>query len=84
MLKLLSRVVSASPDDVRVAIHDAHQAFKLGVWSKTPAIQRAAVLSILAQHLEENILRLARIESMQTGRTIREMTAQLGRLPEWL
>ncbi|CAL1701213.1 unnamed protein product [Somion occarium] len=80
----LSTVVSASPDDVRVAIHDAHQAFKLGVWSKTPAIQRAAVLSILAQHLEENILRLARIESMQTGRTIREMTAQLGRLPEWL
>ncbi|KAK7696664.1 hypothetical protein QCA50_001322 [Cerrena zonata] len=80
----LATVVSASPDDVRVTIHDAHQAFKEGDWRKAPAIQRAAMLSILAQHLEEAVPRLAKIESLQTGRTIREMTAQLGRLPEWL
>ena len=78
------RVVSASPDDVRVTIHDAHQTFREGDWRRAPAVQRAAMLSILAQHLEEAVPRLAKIESLQTGHTIREMTAQLGRLPEWL
>lgn len=28
--------------------------------------------------------KLVRIETLQTGRAIREMTAQVGRLPEWL
>jgi hypothetical protein len=28
--------------------------------------------------------RLAGLETLQTGRTIREINAQLGRLPEWL
>jgi acyl-CoA reductase-like NAD-dependent aldehyde dehydrogenase len=34
--------------------------------------------------LEGRIPELARIESLQTGRALREMNAQLGRLPEWL
>ncbi|KAI0082397.1 aldehyde dehydrogenase [Panus rudis PR-1116 ss-1] len=80
----LCTVVSATSDDVRLAVHDAHQAFNAGTWSKAPVLQRSAILSVLAQALEENIPRLARLESLQTGRTIREMTAQLGRLPEWL
>ena len=29
-------------------------------------------------------MEFARVESQQTGRTLREMQAQLGRLPEWL
>lgn len=27
---------------------------------------------------------MAQVETLQTGRTIREMNAQLGRLPEWI
>lgn len=34
--------------------------------------------------LEEKIPEFAKVESMQTGRCIKEMNAQLGRLPEWL
>jgi hypothetical protein len=34
--------------------------------------------------LEERIPDFAKVESMQTGRCIKEMNAQLGRLPEWL
>jgi hypothetical protein len=34
--------------------------------------------------LEKRIPEMAQIETLQTGRTIREMKAQLGRLPEWL
>ena len=67
-----------------MAVHDAQEAFKSGVWSRAPAIQRSAVLSNLARDLQQRIPEFAKIESIQTGRTIREMTAQLGRLPEWL
>ena len=42
------------------------------------------ILSKLARSLESKISEFAQIESQQTGRTIREMRAQLGRLPEWL
>lgn len=79
-----SRVASASPTDVVHAIEDANEAFKSGTWSKSSAIFRSTVLSRLARALESRIPDLARVESLQTGRTLREMNAQLGRLPEWL
>lgn len=78
------RVTSASLVDVQHAVNDAHEAFKSGVWSKASAVSRSTVLSRLARILETRITDLARIESLQTGRALREMTAQLGRLPEWL
>ena len=78
------RVASANSQDVNTAISNAQEAFKSGVWSKIPAIQRSVVLSKIARQLEQNIENLANLESMQTGRAVREMKAQLGRLPEWL
>jgi acyl-CoA reductase-like NAD-dependent aldehyde dehydrogenase len=38
----------------------------------------------MARLLEARIPEFAKLESLQTGRTIREMSIQLGRLPEWL
>ncbi|KAI0774445.1 aldehyde dehydrogenase [Fomes fomentarius] len=80
----LCTIISSSQEDVQTAVHNANAVFEDGIWSRAPAIQRAAVLSDLARHLEARIPDLAKIESLQTGRAIREMTAQLGRLPEWL
>ncbi|KAF5322811.1 hypothetical protein D9619_000478 [Psilocybe cf. subviscida] len=77
-------VASASSEDVTHAIRRAQDAFDSGVWSKAPALTRSKVLSKLARLLEEKIPEMAKVETMQTGRTIREMNAQLGRLPEWL
>ncbi|KJA29902.1 hypothetical protein HYPSUDRAFT_60748 [Hypholoma sublateritium FD-334 SS-4] len=77
-------VASASEGDVNAAIQNAQQVFESGVWSRSPTLTRSKVLSKLARILEENIPRLAVVETLQTGRTIREMNAQLGRLPEWL
>ncbi|PCH41451.1 aldehyde dehydrogenase [Wolfiporia cocos MD-104 SS10] len=77
-------VVMANQNDVQTAIYHAREVLKTGVWSKAPAIQRAAVLSNLARSLQDRIKHFAQLESLQTGRVIREMTAQLGRLPEWL
>lgn len=81
---LVFSVTSASLLDVRQAIEGAHETFKSGIWSKSPAISRSTVLSRLARNLERKIPELAKIESLQTGRALREMNAQLGRLPEWL
>ncbi|KAF9478167.1 aldehyde dehydrogenase [Pholiota conissans] len=80
----LCTVSSSSEDDVNTAIQNAHEVFESGIWSRAPALIRAKVLSKLARILEEHLPRLAAVETLQTGRTIREMNAQLGRLPEWL
>lgn len=82
--QILSTVTSASVDQASEAIKLANDAFHTGVWSRTPPLQRSLVLSRLARSLEQHIPAFAEIESLQTGRTIREMRAQLGRLPEWL
>ncbi|PSS35431.1 hypothetical protein PHLCEN_2v1586 [Hermanssonia centrifuga] len=75
---------TASSYDVRTTITTAQDTFQSGVWSKAPALQRSAVLSTLARIVQENVDAFAELESKQTGRTIREMKAQLSRLPEWL
>ncbi|KAI0772099.1 aldehyde dehydrogenase [Trametes elegans] len=80
----LSTIVSASQDDVQSAVYTAHEVFRSGVWSRAPAAERAAVLSNLARDLEVRVPEFAKVETLQTGRAIREMKAQLGRLPEWL
>ncbi|KAF8076618.1 aldehyde dehydrogenase family-domain-containing protein [Lyophyllum atratum] len=80
----LCKVGSTSQASVNDAIENAQSAFQSGVWSRSPAIHRSTVLSKLARLLEEHVPELAKIETLQTGRTIREMNAQLGRLPEWL
>ncbi|GLB34022.1 putative aldehyde dehydrogenase family protein [Lyophyllum shimeji] len=80
----LCKVFSASTEFVDDAMDYAQHAFQSGVWSKAPAIHRSNVLSKLARILDEHVPELAKIETLQTGRPIREMNAQLGRLPEWL
>lgn len=81
---ILPSVAAASEDDVYRTVRDAHDVFQMGSWSKMPIIERSGTLNILARDLEEEIPNLARMESEQTGRTIREMMTQLSRIPEWL
>ncbi|KAG9032219.1 hypothetical protein FRB95_001698 [Tulasnella sp. JGI-2019a] len=77
-------VTSPSESEVDNVIVRAHHVFQSGVWSKASTIHRSNTLSKLARLLRDQIPGLAEIESIQTGRPIREMKAQLGRLPEWL
>ncbi|KAJ7930034.1 aldehyde dehydrogenase [Mycena leptocephala] len=74
----------ASESDVKQTVAGAQSIFQAGTWSRAPAIERSKVLSRLARALEERIPELAEIETLQTGRSIREMKAQLTRLPEWI
>ncbi|KAF8195613.1 aldehyde dehydrogenase [Mycena galopus ATCC 62051] len=74
----------ASESDVKQTVAGAQSIFQAGTWSRAPAIERSKVLSRLARALEERIPEFAEIETLQTGRAIREMKAQLTRLPEWI
>lgn len=80
----LCKVAAASAEDVNETIKYAQLAHETGIWSKMPAVTRSKVLSKLARILESRIQEIAEIETRQTGRALREMKAQLGRLPDWL
>ncbi|KAL1686929.1 Aldehyde/histidinol dehydrogenase [Schizophyllum commune] len=84
LIHALLRVAAASTEDVNETIKNAQIAHETGVWSKMPAATRSKVLSKLARILESRIQEIAEIETRQTGRALREMKAQLGRLPDWL
>ncbi|KAJ7228384.1 aldehyde dehydrogenase [Mycena pura] len=79
------RVVEvASESEVEQTVAGAQCVFEAGTWSRAPAMERSKVLSRLARALETRIPELAELETLQTGRAIREMKAQLSRLPEWI
>ena len=73
----MHRIVCANREDVENAVFSAHEVFRAGVWSKAPAGHRAAVLSNLARDLEARVPDLAKMETLQTGRAIREMKTQV-------
>lgn len=81
---LVTTVAAAKAADVDVAVAAAAAAFADGRWSGLQPRQRARVLLKTAQLLTDEIGWLAEAESQQTGRCVREMRAQLARLPEWL
>ncbi|KAF8551470.1 aldehyde dehydrogenase [Imleria badia] len=80
----LYSVDTATAEDVDASVARAHAAYKSGVWSRASLLTRSTVLSRLARLLEQHTPAIANIETLQTGRALREMTAQIGRLPDWL
>ena len=80
---VLTRVAGASAADVERAVAVASEAFADGRWSGMQPSARARVLNRTAELLRERIPEMARVESLTTGRPLREYLAQLGRVPEW-
>lgn len=80
--EIIATVVEAEADDVALACSAAAEAFP--GWAATDGAERARLLRRLAQLIAERIGDLAMLESTVTGRPIREMRAQMGRIPEWL
>ena len=79
----LCHVDSADKNVVDIAVQTAHNVFEEGTWSRSDVRYRAKILSAIAENLRKDIPRLAELEVYQTGRAVREMKAQLARLPEW-
>lgn len=80
---LVARVAEGGAGDVDLAVDAARRAYDDGRWSRRPVRERFAVLTRLAQLLEDALPSLSMLESTCTGRPLREMRAQLGRLPEF-
>jgi (Z)-2-((N-methylformamido)methylene)-5-hydroxybutyrolactone dehydrogenase len=73
----------AGEDDVDDAVRAAREAFDFGPWGRMTGTERARLMRRLAELIAENAESLARIESTDNGKLLREMSAQLRGLPEW-
>jgi acyl-CoA reductase-like NAD-dependent aldehyde dehydrogenase len=69
-------VASSTPEQVDGAVTAARTAFE-GGWRDTPGIRRAEMLQRLADAVETDGERLARLESTDNGKVIRETRGQI-------
>lgn len=80
--QVIDSVAEATAEDVAAACAAAAEAFP--GWAATDTAERARLLRRLAEIIAARIHGLATLESGVTGRPIREMRAQMSRIPEWL
>ncbi|WP_029421769.1 aldehyde dehydrogenase [Alicyclobacillus macrosporangiidus] len=77
-----AEVANSSQADVEYAVETAQQAFRSTPWRYDTGL-RVRALRHLAALMRRHLPTLEEMESTVTGRPIREMKAQLSRLPEW-
>lgn len=71
--KPFTKAARGNKEDVEKALDAAHKAF--ATWSKTSAAYRANVLLAIADIMEKNLELLARVETVDNGKAIRETRA---------
>lgn len=74
-------VAEGNQRDIEAAIDAAEKAAP--IWAATPGAIRGDIMHRAAELLAKKLPELVTIEVDQIGRARREMSAQLGRLPEW-
>ena len=73
--KVLAEVALCDASDLERAVVAAREAFESGVWSKAAPAHRKAVLSRLAQLIEEHAEELSLLEALDAGKPIGECLA---------
>ncbi|MFR0692738.1 aldehyde dehydrogenase [Enterobacterales bacterium AE_CKDN230030158-1A_HGKHYDSX7] len=68
----LADIAACAAEDVDLAVAAARAAFEQGVWSKRSPAERKAVLLGFARLLEEHAHELAVMESLDSGKPVRE------------
>jgi aldehyde dehydrogenase (NAD+) len=71
-----ARLADAGPEDVDLAVAASRTAFD-GEWGERTGFQRAATMRSIAEAIEANAERLARLEVRDSGKLLREMLGQL-------
>jgi (Z)-2-((N-methylformamido)methylene)-5-hydroxybutyrolactone dehydrogenase len=74
---------AAGEEDVDAAVRAARNAFDSGPWGRMTGTERARLIRRLAELIAENADALARIESTDNGKLLREMSGQMKGVPEW-
>ena len=69
---VIARVAEGDRDDAQAAIAAARRAFDHGEWPRTPGKERGALLLRLAAQVERHRDELARLETLDTGKTLTE------------
>ncbi len=69
---VVTEVDQAGADDVDRAVAAARTAFDSGPWRVTPAGERGAILGRVAELLQRDKERIARTETLDTGKTLAE------------
>lgn len=68
--KPFTQAARSTAEDVELALDAAHAAFK--TWSKTSVTQRSNLLLKIADVMEQNLDYLARVETIDNGKPVRE------------
>jgi aldehyde dehydrogenase len=68
--KVFTKVARGKAADIELALDAAHKAFE--TWSKTSATYRSNILLKIADRIEENLQMLAKVETVDNGKPLRE------------
>src|SRR5262249_9497081 len=80
---ILAKVAEAEEEDVSRAVNAARSAFEDGPWSRLSGAERGKILLRIAELLERDADLIARLESQDNGRSIRETSAQSAIVSRW-
>ncbi|HMD02538.1 MAG TPA: aldehyde dehydrogenase family protein [Candidatus Baltobacteraceae bacterium] len=69
----LCEIARSSPEDIELALDAAHAVKR--AWGKTPPAVRTQMLNRIADRIDANLELLARVETMDNGKPIRETLA---------
>ena len=75
--EVLAGVAEAGAEDVERAVAAARKAFDEGPWPQWPAGRRGKTLLKIANLIAERVNDLARLESQDSGKTIRDATGEV-------
>lgn len=78
-----ARMPAADAADVDRAVRAAHRALNDSAWAELTATQRGKLLTRLGDLIATNAAELAALETRDTGKIIRETSAQIGYVAEY-
>lgn len=82
--KVWASVPNATAQDVKAAVGAAREAFDNGPWRQTTPQQRAALLRKLGDLMTRDAQKMARIESCDNGKLLRDLLGQWRYQSEWM
>ncbi|WP_444895821.1 aldehyde dehydrogenase [Microbulbifer sp. SSSA005] len=71
----LAQIASCGPNDADLVVKVARETFESGVWSKMPPMQRKKIMVRFAELIEENLVEIALLESLDAGKPIGDTMA---------
>ncbi|SET52991.1 betaine-aldehyde dehydrogenase [Salinibacillus kushneri] len=70
--EVIATAAEGNENDAKKAIKAARKAFNQGDWPNTPASERSAIVMKIADFIKRDREELARLESLDTGKTVEE------------